>query len=75
LNFLGISLSYRAFGYPTSMSEDIGTHTRRILVLGVVGVTSGTKINSPAVFEGRPELLFRVRATSYLDAHTYILRR
>jgi len=44
-------------------------------VFGVVGITTGTKVNSPAVFEGRPELLFRVRATSYLDAHTYILRR
>ncbi len=44
-------------------------------MFGVVGITTGTKVNSPAVFEGRPELLFRVRATSYLDAHTYILRR
>jgi len=52
------------------VSENIGPHSRRILVFGVVGIPTGTKVNSPAVFENRPELLFGVWATNDFDTHT-----
>jgi hypothetical protein len=42
-------------------------------VFGVVGIPTGTKVNSPAVTDDRPELLFTIRATNDFDVHSYNL--
>jgi hypothetical protein len=54
------------------VSENIGPHSRRILVFGVVGIPTGTKVNSPAVTEDCPELLFTIGATNDFDMHYFL---